>query len=823
MWHFYDLRTVCFRILSDFPDEYNENFINIIDLKNDLDEPFKKNKIVLLWAIGGAGKSTIAIQYCKYFCRNTEYTAVWFHANDNDKIDKRLREILIEDLKENAAEIGPASLEQCIRKISSHVENSKRPHLFVFDNIDENQKEVIQHFSRFNPNYLKILLTTRNRKISNIYGLNISQVALLSPSEVESKQFLVKSLTEKLGGSICNQLCENIFKDKIISTPYDLRSIVATLDSLIEGGEFEKDNLQKTIKKIRETRGRKTIFEHLQKYPECEKLMKYLLFLEPNEISLNLLKFIHEDDGEFIENLKKLEEYSVIENFYREGRKFFKVHDNTKESLELLFQPEKDLNNTKIELSTKLLNFLKGIDVVTKKNIETCKDAYSHIKLILQNTQGYDSLTLLNLLKAMSIIEEKYNMNFSNSTEIKRKILKHNKSIHLDQPNHPDIASSLNNLASAYFSQGNFTDAVNLFKEALELRRNIYRDQPNHLDIATSLNNLAIALERQGNLTESVKLHMVSLEMRRNIYLDQPNHPDIATSLNNLALALERQGNLTESVKLHMESLEMSRNIYRDQPNHPAIASSLNNLALALECQGNLTEAVKLYKQSLEMYRNIYRDQPTHPDIATSLNNLASALKSQGDLTEAVKLHKESLEMKRNIYRDLPNHPDIAASLNNLASALECQGNLTEAVKLYKQSLEMYRNIYRDQPMHPLIARILCNLANALKKQGNLIEAVKLHKEALEMKLNIHHDQPNHPAIATSLNNLAAAYFSQGNLTDAVKLFKDALEMYRNIYRDQPNNPDIARTLKNLSIALEEQGNLTENEKTILDSTQVPW
>ena len=57
-------------------------------------------------------------------------------------------------------------------------------------------------------------------------------------------------------------------------------------------------------------------------------------------------------------------------------------------------------------------------------------------------------------------------------------------------PMHPDTATSLNNLAVLYNSQGKYDDAEPLFKRALAVREEVLG--PMHPDTATSLNNLAV-------------------------------------------------------------------------------------------------------------------------------------------------------------------------------------------------------------------------------------------------------------------------------------------------------------------------------------------
>ena len=65
---------------------------------------------------------------------------------------------------------------------------------------------------------------------------------------------------------------------------------------------------------------------------------------------------------------------------------------------------------------------------------------------------------------------------------------------------HPYVATSLNNLALLYKTQGRYTEAEPLFIQALDMRKKLLGAE--HPSVATSLNNLAALYEYQGRYTE---------------------------------------------------------------------------------------------------------------------------------------------------------------------------------------------------------------------------------------------------------------------------------------------------------------------------------
>ena len=67
---------------------------------------------------------------------------------------------------------------------------------------------------------------------------------------------------------------------------------------------------------------------------------------------------------------------------------------------------------------------------------------------------------------------------------------------------HPSVATSLNNLALLYYTQGQYASAEPLYKRSLAIGEKALG--PDHPDVATSLNNLA-ALYRATKRTEEAE------------------------------------------------------------------------------------------------------------------------------------------------------------------------------------------------------------------------------------------------------------------------------------------------------------------------------
>jgi tetratricopeptide (TPR) repeat protein len=91
-------------------------------------------------------------------------------------------------------------------------------------------------------------------------------------------------------------------------------------------------------------------------------------------------------------------------------------------------------------------------------------------------------------------------------------------------PDHPDVATSLNNLAALYYAQGRYAAAEPLYQRALAIREEGLG--PDHLDVAHSLDNLALLYRAQGRYAAAGPLYQRALTI-----MEQglgPDHPDVA-------------------------------------------------------------------------------------------------------------------------------------------------------------------------------------------------------------------------------------------------------------------------------------------------------
>jgi len=264
-----------------------------------------------------------------------------------------------------------------------------------------------------------------------------------------------------------------------------------------------------------------------------------------------------------------------------------------------------------------------------------------------------------------------------------------------------------------------YVQARPLFERALAIKEKALG--PEHPETATSLNNLALLLWEQGDYSAPRPLYERTLAIYDKAL--GPEHPSTAMSLNNLANLLMDQGDFAGSRPLYERALAINEKAFGSE--HPATAKSLDFLARVLEAQGDLTGARQLKERALTIFEKALG--PEHPFTATSLSSLAALLKAQGDLTGARPLEERALAISEKALG--PEHPEIGTSLNNLAALLRAQGDFTGARPLFERALVIWEKALGSE--HPKTNRGRSNFARLLLASGNLAEALALGETAL--------------------------------------------------------------------------------------------
>ena len=195
---------------------------------------------------------------------------------------------------------------------------------------------------------------------------------------------------------------------------------------------------------------------------------------------------------------------------------------------------------------------------------------------------------------------------------------------------------------------------------------------------ARSLHEMAGLRAQQGDVAGALEFYRQSLEIRERIGHVQGQ----STTLHEMAGLRAQQGDVAGAMELYGQSLEMNERIGDVQGQ----AAALHEMARLRAQRRDVEGAMELFRQSLEMEERIgdVRGQ------AATLHELAMLRAQQGDDVEgAMELFLKSLEIEERI----GNVKGQATTLNAMAVLRWDKGDVEGAMELFRQSLEMKERI----------------------------------------------------------------------------------------------------------------------------------
>ncbi|KAF8344174.1 uncharacterized protein EI90DRAFT_53983 [Cantharellus anzutake] len=309
--------------------------------------------------------------------------------------------------------------------------------------------------------------------------------------------------------------------------------------------------------------------------------------------------------------------------------------------------------------------------------------------------------------------------------------------------------------------------------------------------------------------------------------------PDLARSLNNLYNAIDGLGRHSEALPIIEECVKLQRQLVAVDPGSytPDLAGSLNNLHIALSNLGQHSEALPFIEESIILYRQLVAVNPGSytPDLAMTLNNLTNALSNLGQHSEALPFIEQSVKLYHQLVAVNPGSytPDLAMSLNNLCSALLLLRRHSEALPFIEESVKLYHQLVAVNPgsYTPDLAMSLNNLYNALSNLGRHSEALPFIEESVKLRRQLVAVNPGSytPDLAMSLNNLYTALSDLGWHSEALPFIEECVKIRRQLVAVNPGAyaPKLAMSLNNLYNALSKLGQHSEALPFIEESVKL--
>jgi len=236
---------------------------------------------------------------------------------------------------------------------------------------------------------------------------------------------------------------------------------------------------------------------------------------------------------------------------------------------------------------------------------------------------------------------------------------------------------------------------------------------------------------------------------------------NLAGTLGELSNALRHAGRLDEA----KQAADRSNQISRDMGNERELAASLGQTGCVLFDQGRYREADEFFDRALQAARRV--DDKVLEAIALQRQGGVALALEQYD--RAAGLYKRALKL----FQDMGDEAFVMQTCNLLGVVERNQGRSSEARAWYERSREMADRLgapeYIGQAAHN-IAMLWQEEGETAREKGDAATARQRFDEAaalLRESLRIKEELSNQPAAALAHNALAKIYYLLGNLDKA--------------------------------------------------------
>jgi tetratricopeptide (TPR) repeat protein len=147
---------------------------------------------------------------------------------------------------------------------------------------------------------------------------------------------------------------------------------------------------------------------------------------------------------------------------------------------------------------------------------------------------------------------------------------------------------------------GQYIEALECYKKARTIYERVLGTD--HPDTATTYNDIAGVYYSQGEYARALEWYEKARTIKERVL--GTDHPSTATTYNNIALVYYSQGEYARALEWH----EKARTIYERVlgTDHPSTATTYDNIAGVYYSQGEYAEALEWYKKALTIYAKAF-------------------------------------------------------------------------------------------------------------------------------------------------------------------------------------------------------------------------
>jgi hypothetical protein len=581
------------RGISDNTTEPVKNFVSRSDLEDQIKRQLHDSitvredtaRILVVYGLGGAGKSQLVLGYVRAF--RQDYSPVFvIDASGKASIElnyiqiyRKLHGIHSTLVSENI------EVDVAIEAVKSWLTSRNERCLFVFDAADElDDERAPNHFDvhRYLPcssPHLDVVITTRSRTAADSSNLEPVEVGDLSLG-VATELFLRCSKTGNPSANITKEVATIVEELGCLALAVTLAGAYVAATDHIGIGDFLPKYRDRRIEflKRKATRNAHNYQESVLKTwemtytaiskqcPAAAEMLSFLAFLSNNDILLQILS-----------SSSSVKDTASDPGWQR------------------IVSPDIPLEEVVDEVFETLAKYslVKWSKQIGSYSMHKLVHAWGHDRLTVKARAKYGAAALECLATT---------------------------SLHRD-PNPTLRAQLAPHIMASFSTIPGWFDAMEDAKE-ITLERVVV---------------LADCLKGAGLYESEKGLRTFEHEKREN--LSPAGDPKLLRATNELAIVFQQLGKYGEAVELHRRALAGWEKVLGKE--HPSTLASVNNLATVLRAQGDHKAAGELYRRALAGCEKVPGKE--HPSTLTSVWCLAALVEDVGQRSEAVPLYERAV------------------------------------------------------------------------------------------------------------------------------------------------------------------------------------
>ena len=733
---------------NNLPDR-NNKFTGHLKLLEEIHRIFNtKNDVSLIESIvitgmGGIGKSEIAKAYAYRYCKDYQHI-LWVNAETGTSIEAAYRYFA----ERNRIGTPKDDSETVIRNVKTWMQEHNH-WLFIYDNA-ENEKSLKKYCSSSWTAGQHILVTSRSRLFIRFLPINISVF-----NEAEACEF-IENYTNKPADEYFRLLAKK------------MGYLPLALDQA--GAYMYVHNMSY-----------KEYLDLYDKYP-LELLSEYDDDLEKKTVSttwmISFNKIVNPATKQLLYLCAFFAPDKILSLWFKQASKVL---------------PDELREAANHELKYKVAIRELTMHSLVSQNEEGDLNIHPLVQRVIRDSLKQEQTKWRNI--CIKILNELCYTDFS-TTESRTHFLLLVPHINFitqgisDKEMTEEIASLYYYLGWGFDELGDYSQSLNYYRNDLLASEKVFGKE--HPNTATTYNNIGEVYLSLGNYNLALEYFVKALSVREKVLGEE--HPDIATSYNNIGTVYDSQGNYDLALEYYRKALSICEKVLSEE--HPSTATSYNNIGVVYCTQGNYDLAFEYYKKALNIREKVLGKE--HPDTAISYNNIGSVYREQGNYDLALEYYMKTLSIHEKVFGGA--HPNTADSYNNIGGELDSKGDYNLALEYYMKALSIREKVLGEE--HPSTAQSYNNIGGVFDSQGKYDLALEYCGKALSICERVFGIE--HPDTATTYNNIAGIYLAMSNNELAFEYYRKALTIYEKVLGKEHSNTKTV--VNNMTYILEKSG-----------------